>query len=540
MKIETEALDNQQTKLIAELDAETLDKYKHQAARKISRSQKIPGFRPGKAPYDLIRRMVGDEALQQEAIELMLDEVYPQVLKEANLNPSGPGKLEEIVSMDPPKFAFVIPMPPEVTLGEYKELRREYNPEPVTEDKVEATLRRLTRSYATAEPVERPAQKGDMVSFSLSGKRLNPAEGENETLVEETPYQMIAGENEEEEEAAWPYEGFSDELMGLSANDTKTVTHTFSEESPYPDLSGKEAEFTIKVDGVKEMHLPELNDEFAQTLGEFENLDALRNAIRTQLEQNSSQQYDQNYFDALINELVEQSIIKYPPHLLEDEINDFIGGLQRNLERDHMDLETYLKMRQMDRETFIEQEVKPAATRRLERSLVLEEFAHREDVELKRDEIQSIYLSAMQQMQQSEQFGKGKGKNRANQQELANSVAINTVNSIFNQRLMSRLKAIATGKGDEVAAAAEQQPAAEELPVGEITGEEQPVAEEQAESAGPTDAAQPVEPEAAGEAVESNAVTSEPAADAEITAAQEDLLEEEQPQGDQESGENQA
>src|SRR5512146_114319 len=178
LKLETVALDDQQTKLIAEFDTETLEKYKRQAARKISQNQKIPGFRPGKAPFDLVRRIVGDEALQQEAIELMLDDVYPQVLKEANVNPSGPGKLEEIVKMDPPTFAFVVPLPPQVDLGEYKEIRKDYAPEPVTEEQIEKTLNQLRRSYATAEPVNRPAQDGDMVSFKVSAKRTQPAEGE--------------------------------------------------------------------------------------------------------------------------------------------------------------------------------------------------------------------------------------------------------------------------------------------------------------------------------------------------------------------------
>ena len=98
----------------------------------------------------------------------------------------------------------------------------------------------------------------------------------------------------------------------MSADETKTFTHTFDDESPYEDLRGKEAVFTIEVQSIKEMHLPELNDEFAQTLGEFENLEELRKAVRTQLEQNTSQQYDQNYFDELIDQLVEQARFKIP------------------------------------------------------------------------------------------------------------------------------------------------------------------------------------------------------------------------------------
>jgi trigger factor len=459
LKIETQALEDQQTKLIAEIDSETLERYKRQAARKISQKTKFPGFRPGKAPYDLVRRMYGDEALQQEAIELMLDEVYPQVLQEANITPSGPGKLEEIIQMDPPTFAFVVPLPPSIELGNYNDIRKEYEPEPITDEQVEQTIRRLQRGYATAEPVERAAQEGDMVSFTMSATHKQPAEGEETTveentveevtLMEDTPYQMVAGEDEQDQGEVWPYEGFSKELIGLSANESKTVVHTFSEETSYEDLRGKETTFIIQVQNIKELQLPELNDDFAQSLGEFESMEALRTTIRQQLEQNYTQQYDQNYFDELVQDLVSQATVKYPPHMLEEEIEQFLHGVEHNLERDRLDLETYLKMREMDRETFIEEEVKPAASRRLERSLVLEEFARQETIELNSEEIRSVYQMALQQMQQSPELHKMQSKNKQSAREMANNIAMNTVNSIFNQRLVSRLKAIATGKGDE-------------------------------------------------------------------------------------------
>jgi trigger factor len=122
----------------------------------------------------------------------------------------------------------------------------------------------------------RPANEGDLVSFKLSARRAQPEEGEPEMLIEETPYQLVAGENEEDEDTTFPYEGFPKELIGLSENETKNVAHTFDEESPYENLRGKEANFTIVVQGVKELHLPELTDEFAQSLGDFETMDALR------------------------------------------------------------------------------------------------------------------------------------------------------------------------------------------------------------------------------------------------------------------------
>jgi trigger factor len=462
LKIETVARDDHQTRLIAEFETEMLERYKRQAARKISRSAKIPGFRPGKAPFDVVRRMYGDEAIQQEAIELMLDEVYPQVLKEADLNPSGPGNLEEIVSMDPPTFAFVIPLPPEVDLGDYQTIEKEYTPEPVTEEQVENTILHLQRSYATAEPVERAAEKGDLVSFKVSARKTQEEDEAKANLFTDMAHQLVAGE-EEQEQGNWPYEGFPNELLGMSAGETKTVLHTFTEDSDFTELQGQEAEFTIIVDNVKELHLPELNEEFAQSLGEFESVEDLRNAIRTQLEQNYTRQYDQNFFDELTTELVSKATVKYPPHLLDEEIAEFLKGVESNLERDRLDLETYLKMREMDRDTFISQEVRPAAQKRLERSLVLEEFARKENVEVRPEEIRNIYYTVLQQMQQMQDAQKGSSKNQQSMQEMANSYAMSTVNNVYNQRLMARLKTLATGIEEEPEAGVDTVMAEDEL-----------------------------------------------------------------------------
>lgn len=530
MKIETVAREDQQTKLIAEIEPETFHRFMHQAARNISKSAKIPGFRPGKAPYEMVVRMFGEDQIQKEAVDLMLEEVYPQILQEADVSPSGPGQLEEIVSMDPPTFSFIVPLQPEVSLGDYQSIQSPYEPEPITDEQVEQTLRRLQRNMATAVPVERPAQQGDMVTFKMSGKRTQPEEGENETLFEESPYQMVAGDVDDDQEEAWPYQGFTQELIGLGENDTKTITYTFDDESPFEDLRGKEAEFHIEVQNVKELDLPELDDEFAQSMGEFETLEDLRKVIRTQLEQNYRQQYDQEYFEDLINDLVSQSTVKYPPHMLNQEIEEFLHGVQHNLERDRLDLDTYLKMREMDRESFIETEVKPAAEQRLMRSLVLEEFARQEKVQVNNEEINAIFNAALQQMQ-SDEMKKIQSRNRQNPREMANSLTINTVNNIFNQRLMARLKSIASGEPEE-------QPGLPELMTMDMSGEQpeaevQPESEDQPEPASQNEAEEAsgveatVEAEAATPSMESNVIRDEKAAAEDQEAAEETLNREE-------------
>ena len=109
MKIETFDRDDHQKKIIAEFDTDTLERFKHQAARKIASETKFPGFRPGKAPYDMVRRMYGDKAIQDEAVSLMLDEVYPEIIERSRDRILRTRQLDEIISEDPPKFSFIVP-----------------------------------------------------------------------------------------------------------------------------------------------------------------------------------------------------------------------------------------------------------------------------------------------------------------------------------------------------------------------------------------------------------------------------------------------
>ncbi len=275
MKIETQPRDDHQVRLITEIEPEAFEKTKRQAARKISQQTKIPGFRPGKAPYDMVRRVIGEDAIQKEAIELTIDQVYPEVIKEAGIKPAAPGTLDEIVSVDPVKLAFLVPLAPTVELGDYREIRVPYDLEPLPEEKVDQFIDRLRTSYGTAEPVERPAQEGDMVYATVTGKLTQPEEGKDPVIVNERPLQAILRSDDQDEDE-WPFPGFSRQLAGLSAGDEKTVPYTFTEDSKFDALRGKEVEFQVKVQSVKSMTLPELNDEFAQTLGEFKDVAALR------------------------------------------------------------------------------------------------------------------------------------------------------------------------------------------------------------------------------------------------------------------------
>jgi len=462
LKIETFDRDDHQKKVTAELDLETLERFRRQAARKISQEARVPGFRPGKAPFEVIRRMYGDEAIIEQAINLMVDDVYPQVIKETQITPAGPGSLEEVISLDPPKFSFIIPLAPEVDLGDYRSIRLDYVAPVIDDAKVDEVVLRLQRRSATAEPVDRASETGDLVAVKFSGRLANPDEGQEASLVEETTQQMIAGDASEHTDPngnEWPFPGFAQVLVGVSSGETKVVHYTFPVESDViDDLNGKEAEFTLEIESVKSLTLPELDDDFAKSLGEYETMEALRNEIRTSLQENETQTYNRKYFDDLVATLVQGAAVKFPPTMLQHEIDHMLEHFEEDLARDNLDLMLYLKTRDMTREQLIEQEVKPVAERSVVRQLVLEEFAYREEIKINPEEVQLVYNMASAQAKSNQNL-KDLGRGKLTSKQLTDTLARSTINEIFNQRLINRLRAIATGEADKVEET--EQPAAE-------------------------------------------------------------------------------
>ncbi|MDR3577224.1 MAG: trigger factor [Anaerolineaceae bacterium] len=473
MKIETEPRDDHQVKLTAEFEPEVTDKYKHQAARKIAKEAKIPGFRPGKAPYDVVRRLYGDKLIEEQAVELLVDDLYPQILKEAGVEPSGAGQLENIISMDPPKFSFIVPLAPEIKLADYHAMRQDYAPEAITDEDVTKVFRNLQTGSATAEPAERPAQDGDLVYAKVSGTLTEPAEGEDSELIKETPLQIIIGENNPDPDD-FPFEGFSKQLIGMAPNEVKKIPYTYPEDSKYEKLRGKKVEFTLTVESVKAMKLPELNDEFAQSMGDFASLDDLRKNIQTQLEVNRANEYDQKYLNEFIDSIVKESTIAYPPQMLAEEEEDILHDIEHDLSHQQLDLETYLKTRQLEKDAFIETEVKPSAKKRLERSLVLEQIAQAEKIELDRKELEAAVIQNMQQLQS--QPDQPKARNNTEKRNLTNAVTIQTANQLLNRQIMNRLKAIGSGKFEPTLETASEAPAVD-LPAAEASAADAPVAE---------------------------------------------------------------
>ena len=450
MKIETFDRDDHQILITAESDMDSLEQAKHQAARKISAQAKIAGFRPGKAPYEVVRRTYGDKAIHEEAISLLLDQVYPQAIKEAGIQPYGPGQLQEILQADPPKFSFIVPLMPEVTLGDYRSIRSEYTAPVVGEDKVDDVIHRLQRRTAISAPTENPAAVGNMVDATISGRLKVEDEGADSILVPESTRQMIAGDARDFTDAEgneWPFPGFSAHLVGLTTGDERTLDYVFPDDGSNDDLGGKEAVFSLKVERVYDLELHTLDDEFAQSLGPYETYEKLRAGILSDMQTEETNKYNRDYIEELIEKLVADATVKYPPTAIEEEVEHVITHFEERLKRDQLDFETYLKTRSLTREEFIEQEAKQVAEKNLKRSLVLEQFSILEKIQISNEETQMIINMAQSQALQDPQM-KSLAKGGLTKKQIGDNLARSTINEIFNQRMMNRLRDIATGVAD--------------------------------------------------------------------------------------------
>jgi trigger factor len=507
LKIDTTTLENHQVKLTVEVEPETLESAKRRAARQIAKKTKIPGFRPGKAPYLVIVRQIGEATILEEAIDLLVQDVYPKAIDEAGIHPYGPGKLENVASMEPPKFEFVIPLEAEVELGDFHSIRRPYEPDPVTEKQVDDVIEDLRDRQAILEPVTRPAQEGDVVYVRIDGQRLNPDEGEDANLVSErslpiliAPVKAPADEHEEDDTPEeWPFPGFSRNLISLSVGDEKTVNHQFSEDSSYEALQGKEATFHYLVEDIKSRTLPELNDDFAMTVGDFENVDALRVEVRKELEQRAEDEYNQDYDETILEEAVNQSTIKYPPEMLEREIDYVIDNLESRLSQQKVDLDLYLKSRQMEMDGLRE-ESRPVAEKRLRQMLVLSKIASEEGIEVEPDELQNETMRTVDSLYR---VMPKKEARKLNQQKVLNNLVGNIMADMLTQKAMSHLRDSSRGllearaeeSAEEAVAEPGAEPSAEEKPdeaAAETAIEPQAEASEPIEAEPAIDQSEPV------------------------------------------------
>ncbi|MEN8243076.1 MAG: trigger factor, partial [Chloroflexota bacterium] len=442
MKIETEILEDHQAKLNVSVEPEKFDSAKKRAAKQLSKKYKISGFRPGKAPYPVVVKHLGEGAITEQAIEHLIDEIYPQAIKEADISPYGPGSLDEMPEMDPPSFQFLVPLAPEVELSDYRELRVDFETKEITDDDIEKVLDNLRDSQAAIEPVERAIKEGDMVYVVLSGERKGEEDPEKKQILEERRYPLIIEKKDNDQTNEYPFEGFSRKLIGLNTGDEKTLEFKFDKDHQFEDMQGITGVYSVKIEEVKGRTLPEITDEFAQTLGEYEDVASLKAEIKNSLAEQNETDQQTAFDDKIMEQLVEGCKIKYPPQMLEDEINNFIHDLEHQVSNQGLTIDLYLQSRGITMEE-LRDEVRDNAEARMKRGLILMEISNAEEIKISPEDIDSRVRNTLEEVTKyySEKEAKRLGSGD-NLQNLINRIASD---EIINSTLQ-RIRDIAMGK----------------------------------------------------------------------------------------------
>ncbi len=438
MKISTEPLENRQLQLTIEVDEEQAQQAMRRVARQIARQVNIPGFRKGKAPYELIVQRYGEDTIRQEAVEMLAEEVYREALKQEDIKPYASGALDEVV-LHPVTFKFTVPLPPTVELGAYRDYRLKPRKVRVYKKEVQRALEQIREENAILEPVERAAALDDGVVMDLAGRTT---EGVEFLRVDDARMLLDA-------ESTDPAPGFAEAIVGMQAGEERTFTLTLPADFAQEELRGQEAEFTVSVTEVYESTLPELDDDLARTVGNFDSLEALEKQVREQMRLVAQEEADEEYTTQVLEAILEQAQVAYPPEMLEETLDEVVEEFERAVKHEaRLSLEDYLHVRGQTMEDLRE-EFEPRAADRLKRGLVLGEITMQEGLEVSEEEI-GTHIEEV-----SATWGARADEIRASLSAGAGRQTVH--NRLLADKAVQRLVAIARGEAPEPASAGESE-----------------------------------------------------------------------------------
>ncbi len=385
MKVTTERIPDAQVEMTIEIDAEQLDAARAKAVKKLAPKAKVPGFRPGKAPANLVRQYFGEERVLDEAIDIVVPDAYKAAMEaDESIEPVARPRLV-IETTDPLVVKATIPVRPIVELGDYNAVRIETEDVVVDPERVESTIQTLRQRAATHEPHTNPIAWRDIITMDVKAE-VAPALTD---LTATGPEQMIDQQDievqfDESRDVLFP--NFEEAIIGATKGEEVEFDLTVPEDLGDPKFAGKTAHFVVRIKETKSEVLPELDEEFLKTVGEgFESEDALRERILADITKGEEEQRDNRYHDAVLTKIIEASKIEFPPVMLDSEIDRVFHDRVGHFDKPE-DLERYLAATGQTADQ-IREEIRPVADLRLRRSLVLGEVSEAEKVEATEDEI---------------------------------------------------------------------------------------------------------------------------------------------------------
>jgi len=392
MSVQVEKLEHNAAKLTVTVDAKVFEKATVKVYNKRKSSFNLPGFRKGKAPKAMVEKFYGPEIFYEDAVNDILPTAYDEAVKESGLDVvSRPdieitqvGKGEDMV------FTAEVALKPEVVLGQYKGLEVQKDAVQVSDEEVEAELKAAQEKNAReVEITDRAVVDGDIVTLNYAG------------TVDGVPFDGGTAQSQRLEIGSHSFvDTFEDQLVGMNIGDEKDVEVTFPQEYHSPEVAGKDAVFHVKVLGIKEKQLPEIDDDFAMDTTEFDSLDEYKEDIRGKLALGKEERAKSAMENDLVEQIVENSTMDIPEGMIESQIDQMVQEFEQRISYQGLSFEQYLQYSGQNMDTLRET-MKPDALKRIQGTLVLEAIAAAEDITASDDDLQAEFnrMAEMYQME---------------------------------------------------------------------------------------------------------------------------------------------
>lgn len=402
MKVTQEKLPASQIGLEIEITPEITKQTYEQVIKKLASTANIPGFRKGKVPRQILLQRLGVSRIKATALEELIPDGIEQAVKQEAIAAIGQPRLlssfEDLINNyepgQPLTISAAVDVEPEINLAQYTDLQAKAEEVKYDPTRLESVLNKEREELATLIPVEgRAAQFGDIAVVDFKGV-ISKAEGEDETSE---PVPIPGGEAtdfqvELQEDKFIP--GFVTGMVGMNPGETKEISAQFPDPYANQELAGKPASFTVTLKELKEKELPELNDDFAKEVSEFETLEELRASLETQYQKEAEDKTKANQQEALITEILKHVEVDLPATLIEQEADAMLTQTAIRLSQQGLDVR---KLFTQDIITQLRERSRPEAVERLKRSLALQEIGKRESIEVTPEEIASRATELLQQ-----------------------------------------------------------------------------------------------------------------------------------------------
>ena len=446
--------------LTIQIDAEQFEAAVQKAYLKDRNRISVPGFRKGKAPRKIIEGMYGSGVFYEDAINDVYPDAYAEAVKEQGLDDVGYPKIEIVeVGKEGLTFKALVSVRPEVKLGEYLGITAPKEEPKVTEKDIDEELKPFIDRATRLVSVKRKAKKGDTAVIDFEG------------FDNGTPFEGGKGENYELKLGAGMFvPGFEEQVIGMKAGEEKDLDITFPEHY-HADLAGKQVVFHVKVNEVKEPQAPEVDDEFAKDVSEFETLEAFRKDLGDKLLERRKAQAQSDFENAVMEQLVDGMECEIPDGMVDVRVDRLMEDYAMRLQSQGMRMEDYLKMMGMTPE-MMRASARPSALRQLQTELALEAVAKAEGIETTDEE----YEAEVAKLAEQYNFTAEQVKAAVSAEDLKRELALKKANEL----VVSKAKAGKAKKSSKKEEGAEKKPAAKKTTTKKASAKK----EEKAEDAG--------------------------------------------------------